>query len=159
MFCRAEFLLSIWFCTMLILSVFCILTFQLIHKSWGKHQHVVSLGVTFITKKMLDLCGVSLSEQNAVGFHILSWHTDHACNISNRVCQPGQLHRDGLSFTLKPWAESRLCISIIHAWLLTWSDLHKLLCIISAVCNQAACLHGLLSFVKRGLKFIFGVNL
>ena len=38
-------------------DVVCILTFQLICKSWEKHLHVVSSGVTLITKKMLDLCG------------------------------------------------------------------------------------------------------
>ena len=56
-------------------DVICIPTFQLICKSWEKHLHVVSSGVTLITKKMLDLFGVSLSEQNTAGFHILSWCT------------------------------------------------------------------------------------
>ena len=58
--------------TLYSVDVVCILTFQLICKSWEKHLHVVSLRVTLITKKMLDLCGVSLSEQNTAGFHILS---------------------------------------------------------------------------------------
>ena len=35
------------------------------------------------------------------------------------------------------------CVSIICAWLLTWSDLHRPLCITSVVCDQGACLHGL----------------
>ena len=43
------------------------------------------------------------------------WHWP----CSSICCQPGQLHRHGLSFTLKPWAESLPCTSTVHAWPLT----------------------------------------
>ena len=91
-------------------------------------------------------------------FHILSWHTDHACTVRNRVCQPGQLRRHGLSFTLKSWPESLLCRSIICGRTInettsppqnrpryyiksprhTWNDLCQLPCVISTVCDWAA---------------------
>ena len=57
-----------------------------------------------------DHHGVSLSEQHTAG----SSHTDHMMSI--RVCQPEQVHRHGLKFTLKSWAESLLWMSIVHAW-------------------------------------------
>lgn len=49
----------------------CILAFQLIHKSWGKHLHVVSSGITLtlITWKIFDQCE---PKQAACRFHNLS---------------------------------------------------------------------------------------
>ena len=46
---------------------------------------------------------MSLSERECAHVQVgsyLSWHTDYVC-IANRVCRPGQLHRHGLSFTLR----------------------------------------------------------
>ena len=64
---------------------------------------------------------VSLNEWAAHRwFLMLSWCTDLAgvhCSISNRVCQPGWLHRHMLSFTLESWAESFSCISILSLYL------------------------------------------
>ena len=54
--------------------------------------------------------------------YILSWHTDHAYNISNRVYQSGQLPRYGPRFILKSWAESLPCMSVVHAWCLFMHD-------------------------------------
>ena len=48
-------------------------------------------------------------------YFIMPRHTDHACSIGSRVVQPRQLHRHGLCFTLKSWAESLSCTNIIHA--------------------------------------------
>ena len=56
---------------------------------------LTSVGLTHArsTRELFDHCGASLAD------HILSWHTDHACGISNEVCQPGYLHRWELSLT------------------------------------------------------------
>ena len=61
---------------------------------------------------------VSTSEKDTTGFMFLSWDTDQACSISNRVCQSGLLCRIGLiSFITKSQAESLSCVSIVDA---TW---------------------------------------
>ena len=80
---------------------------------------------------------------------LLVSYTDHAYSISSRVCQPGQLHMQGLSFKLKPWAVSMPCRSIVHVRPFSRPQAP---CLISACLQPAFMIHGLLVLIRTRCK-------
>ena len=80
---------------------------SLVKVQWNINKYTSS--IHFITRKMLDHCGVYEPDQAA---HRWFHGTQTECEIINWVCQPGQLHRHCLSSTLK----SLPCRCIVHVW-------------------------------------------
>ena len=70
------------------------------------------------TTEMHNIVGTSLSEQHTLDFVVgCGTQTMHVTADSENaaIYQSGQLHRHGVSFTCKSWAESLLCM-----WVWAW---------------------------------------